>query len=133
MHESGLPLEIPNTELLDKNGNKFCIKPINKQIATYWGFPKILTVVRIITLAEADNTKIPASSHVMEFIIKMWYKGCQYHHPCFKCGNTGHLQRDCHTPNTAPKSCAVVVANKKDQEVVAAVPDSLEQNEEIRT
>ncbi|KAK3591293.1 hypothetical protein CHS0354_004342 [Potamilus streckersoni] len=72
--------------------------------------------------------KISASFYVMRFIIKTWYKGCQYHRTCFKCGNTGHLLKDCCTKNTA-----IVAANKKDQEVVAGVLDPLEQNEEIRT
>ncbi|KAK3578510.1 hypothetical protein CHS0354_007762 [Potamilus streckersoni] len=39
----------------------------------------------------------------------------------------------CHTQNTAPISNAVVASIKNDQEVLAAVPDPLEQNEEIRT
>ncbi|KAK3609939.1 hypothetical protein CHS0354_011769 [Potamilus streckersoni] len=78
-----------------------------------------------ITFTKADATKIPASFFVMGFINKTWYNGCQYHRRCFKCGNTDPLQRDCHTQSTSPKSYAVVSASKINQEVVAAVPDTL--------
>ncbi|KAK3577247.1 hypothetical protein CHS0354_030529 [Potamilus streckersoni] len=38
----------------------------------YWGFPKVLTGIRIVTLSELDAKKMPVNFYVMGFLVKTW-------------------------------------------------------------
>ncbi|KAK3590297.1 hypothetical protein CHS0354_005797 [Potamilus streckersoni] len=74
-------------ELLEKMEHKFGLKPIEQHTMTYRSFPKLLSRGRI-TLSETEAMKLPAN-------FCTWYKCCQHVRECYKCGNVGHLQRDC--------------------------------------
>ncbi|KAK3598394.1 hypothetical protein CHS0354_019797 [Potamilus streckersoni] len=51
--------------------------------------------VRVVSLTMDDVKKIPPFFYIMEFIIKSWYKGCENHSLCNRCGATGHFLREC--------------------------------------
>lgn len=129
---SGLPLEINNDELVKKFINKFKVNVINDKKATVWGFPNIFSGVRVITIKKEDTKKIPTFFYVMGFLLKSWYRGCEFERVCPRCKNIGHKARDCLNPILSqPNTYAGIVTGNKDERAeVQEVPDETEGKEE---
>lgn len=103
IHVSGLPQEVPTEEIFVKMEKKFNVKPLKQRQATIWGFPSVKSGVRIISVPIEQAEKIPAFFYVMGFLLRTWYKGCLNHRTCSRCGQKGHLPKDCPSPATSQR------------------------------
>ncbi|KAK3589966.1 hypothetical protein CHS0354_034991 [Potamilus streckersoni] len=81
------------TSFLIREKSRF--KAIKSQMATFWGFPTVFTWISITTVTVEDAKKVPAFFYVLGFLIMSGYRACQLHRPFHKCGNIGHLTREC--------------------------------------
>jgi hypothetical protein len=82
---SGLPLEIHNSELVEKFERKLKTQVEGQKLATIWGFSDVKSGVRIITVLKEEAKNVPTYFYVMGFLVKTWYRGCEKERVCPKC------------------------------------------------